>query len=326
MGNQHNTSNISTNCTSPSTTSSKGTPPSSASGPLNLSCKPPMHHPPQPSHRKEDNNNQLDKLDIEMFNFASKSQNCGSSLASFPRNSLFPGAYERPSSPKSSSGSNYQEESASLAALEMLRKTKSMLFPSPPASMLAPSGGSAASSPSPHHHPHSSYRAGQNNSQHLPDVVSTLPIFSPNHPHFKSSPTGESLLMAQKHPHLHPSLFGTPSNSEQLRFPSLDYSPFRGFPGALPPHAPPSFPGFGSHLAVAAAAAAAAAAASTGSPGIGRNHVGNSAPGSNLPSTHHSNSNRGNLDGKTESQNDATTCQSKSYIIAIFGENRKHVL
>ena len=32
-----------------------------------------------------------------------------------------------------------------------------------------------------------------------------------------------------------------------------------------------------------------------------------------------------NLDGKTESQNDATTCQSKSYIIAIFWENRKHV-
>ena len=175
-----------------------------------------------------------------MFNLASKSPSCGSGLSSFPRNSLFPGAYDRASSPKSSSSSSHQEESASLAALEMLRKTKSMLFPSPPASMLAPSGGSAASSPSPHHLPHSSYRAGQNNGQHLPDVVSTLPIFSPNHPHFKSSPSGESLLMAQKHPHLHPSLFGTASGSEQLRFPSLDYSPFRGFPGALPPHAPPA--------------------------------------------------------------------------------------
>ena len=122
--------------------------------------------------------------------------------------------------------------------------------------------------------------------------------------------------MAQKHPHLHPGLFGTASGSEQLRFPSLDYSPFRGFPGALPPHAPPSFPGFGSHLA--AAAAAAAAAASTGAPGAGRNHVGNGVPGSNLPSTHHSSSNRGNLDGKTDSQNDVTTCQSKFYIF-IYG-------
>merc|ERR1711994_591316 len=138
---------IADDSTSPSTThssSSKGTPPSAAPGPLNLSCKPPLHHQPLKSHRKEDNNNQLDKLDIEMFNLSSKSANSGSSLAPFSRNSLFPGAYDRPSSPKSSSNSTHQEESASLAALEMLRKTKSMLFPSPPASMLAASGGSAA--------------------------------------------------------------------------------------------------------------------------------------------------------------------------------------
>ena len=240
--------------TSPSAipnSSSKTTTLSSTSGPLNLSCKPSVQASNPQAHRKEDNNNQLDKLDIEMFNFASKSPSSVGGMPNFPRNALLHGSYERPSSPKSSSSGSHPEDNASLAALEMLRKTKSMLFPSPPASMLAPSGGSAASSPSPHHHhtPTPFRPGGQNNGQHLPDVVSTLPIFSPNHPHFKSSAAGDSLLVGQKHPHLHPGLFG--ASADQLRFSSLDYSPFRGFPGAPPPHAPPNFPAFGPHLAAA---------------------------------------------------------------------------
>ena len=313
MGAQKSSAQIpSTENTSSATTqnsSSKSILPVSTSGPLNLSCKAPLQHSISQSHRKEDNNNQLDKLDIEMFQLASKSPNGGSGLGSLSRNPILPGAYDRPCSPKVASSAHHSEEAASLAAFEMLRKTKSMLFPSPPGSILAPSGGSSASSPSPHHHPHLSFRASQNNGQHLPDVVSTLPIFSPNHPHFKSSPAGDSILMGQKNSHLHQSLFGTNSSSEQLRFSSLDYSPFRGFPGG-PPHAPPVFPGFGSHFAAAAAAAAAAASV----PGASRGHESNGSGGSHLPSTHHSNVSRGNMDGKQDSQNEVATCQSKIII------------
>ena len=60
--------------TSPSAvpnSSCKTTTLSSTSGPLNLSCKPSVQSNPQ-AHRKEDNNNQLDILDIDLLTMVTK--------------------------------------------------------------------------------------------------------------------------------------------------------------------------------------------------------------------------------------------------------------